>query len=121
MKRVLTLIPIVGIFTTGILISVPESASAYCVYNKAAFPVDGVDTRRRGGSLDKKWEHLGMKQGERGCCPGNKSECQGATIRVTGDRDSSCEARVDDRGWIVVHSKADQNGITLQCNVNEPI
>lgn len=121
MKRALTLIPIVGIFTTGILVSVPESASAYCVYNKAAFTVHGKDTRKQNlGFLNKYWEQS-LAPGGKDCCPGNNKECQGATIRVTGDQDSSCEAGVDARGWIVVYSKADSNGLSLECKVNDPV
>lgn len=101
-------------------VAVPKSASAYCVYNKAAFPIDGEDTRRIGGSMDKKWEN-NIAVNERDCCPGDKSECQGATIKVTGEQGSSCEAGVDAHGWIVVHSTSTSDGIKLECNVNEPV
>ena len=121
MKRALTLIPIVGIFTTGILVSVPKSASAYCVYNKAAFSVHGIDTRKGDtGFLTKYWEKS-LNPGNRDCCPGNNKECQGATIRVTGDQNTSCQAGVDAHGWIVVHSTSTPNGLRLDCNVNEPV
>lgn len=121
MKRALTLIPILGIFTTGILVSVPKSASAYCVYNKAAFSVDGQDTRKGDkGFLNRFWQKS-LNPGGKDCCPGNNKECQGATIRVTGDQNSSCQAGVDAHGWIVVHSTSTPNGLRLDCNVNEPV
>ncbi len=119
MKRVLTIISIVGTFTTGIFVSLPKPAYAYCVYNKTDFTIQGEDTRRIGGSIDKKWTNS-IAKNERDCCPGDRSECHGATIRVEGGG-ASCEADVDARGWIVVHSTATPQGITLQCNVNEPV
>lgn len=119
MKRVLAIISIVGTFTTGIFVSLPKPAHAYCVYNKTAFTIQGEDTRRLGGSVDKKWANSIDKDG-RDCCPGDKSECQGATIRVEGGGDS-CEAAVEAHGWIVVHSTATPQGIKLQCNINEPV
>jgi hypothetical protein len=121
MKRALTLIPIVGIFTTGILVCVPKSASAYCVHNKAAFRVHGVDTRKQDRAIpDKYWEQ-GLNPGAKDCCPGDKSECQGATIKVTAPRSRPCEARVDARGWIVVHSISTPQGLILECRVREPV
>ncbi len=118
MKRALTLIPIVGILTTGILVCVPKSASAYCVYNKAEFPVHGVDTRK--GDWDGYWEK-NIPQNGKDCCPGNNKECQGATIKVTAPRSDSCEARVDARGWIVVYSISENGKTRLDCRVNDPV
>ena len=117
MKRALTLIPIVGILTTGILVCVPKSASAYCIYNKAAFPVHGVDTRK-GDQLipDKYWEKDIPKDGK-DCCPGNNKECQGARIKVTGDQNSSCEAPVDAHGSISVFSISENGKTRLECRV----
>jgi hypothetical protein len=122
MKRALTLIPIVGIFTTGILVCVPKSASAYCVYNKAAFTIDAYDTNNlRAGAWGKT-----LGQGGKNCCPGDHKECQNATIHASKageDKNSkiSCEARVDAHGWIVVHSISENGKTRLECRVNEPV
>jgi hypothetical protein len=122
MKKALTLISILfsilGIITTGIVVSIGKPASAYCVYNKAAFSVLGVDTRK--GAWDGYWENS-LAPGDKDCCPGKNEECQNAKIRVTGEQNSSCEASVDAHGWIVVHSTSTPNGLRLDCNVNEPI
>lgn len=121
MKVALSLIPLVGMFTTGMFVFAPKSASAYCVYNKAAFKVHGEDTRKQGlGFLNKYWEQ-DLEPNTKGCCPGKNQECQGVTIRVTGEQNSSCEAAVDASGWIVVHSTSTPDGIKLECKVNEPV
>jgi hypothetical protein len=121
MKVVLSLIPVLGMFTTGVLVFVPKSASAYCVYNKAAFTVKGEDTRKNNlGFLNKYWQKE-LEKDAKDCCPGDHEECQGATIHVTGEQKSSCEAAVDARGWIVIHSISTPDGIKLECKVNEPV
>jgi hypothetical protein len=51
MKKVLPLIPTVGIFTiftAGILVSAPKSASAFCVHNLTGDYIRGDDSVRQG-------------------------------------------------------------------------
>lgn len=112
MKRVLTLIPIVGIFTTGILVSVPKSASAYCVHNLTGGPIRGYDTARSFGTWGKD-----LKPDQRDCCPGNNKECQNTTVRIESVQGSkgngSCEINPGNHGLVEVR----YHNYKMVCNV----
>jgi hypothetical protein len=80
MKRMLALISTVGIFTTfttGILVSVPKSASAYCVHNLTGTTIRGWD---KNGEWNVWMKTLAPDQ--RDCCPGKNEECQNATLEI---------------------------------------
>ena len=106
MKSALALIPLVAIFTTGILVSLPESVFAYCVYNDSQNNVTGRDTRKVKGQQDPYWRKSLPARGGKDCCPGKNEECQNATIYVTTDGSGySCRAAVDAHGWVVISDK----------------
>lgn len=85
MKRALTLIPTLGIFTiftTSILVSAPKSASAYCVHNLTGGDIRAMNRHRTNNSF---LTYLGPDQ--KGCCPGKRRECQGNVVQVIGSND----------------------------------
>jgi hypothetical protein len=122
MNRTLTLIPIIGIFTTSLLVSIPRSVSAYYVHNKATYAVNGIDTSKgNSGFLTKHWQKSSLTPGSKDYYPSNNNECQCATIKVTGKLNSSCQAGADAKGKSVIYSTSTSNGVKLDCNINEPV
>jgi hypothetical protein len=112
MKKLSSLILVVGIIINSYLISTSKPAFAYCVYNKSDISIHGADTRRH--LFDKYWNsHLAP--GARDCCPGSNSECQNATIRIVRPADNArtpgnrvCQVQVGASQALVVTNKGKQ-------------
>ena len=104
------------IFTTGILVSAPKSASAFCVHNLTGAPIIGDDVRRTAERDEHRWAKY-LNPNQKNCCPGNRRECQGAELVITSRESRNgtgdCTLSPGDRGLVEVRYRDRQ----MVCNV----
>ncbi|MBD2363664.1 hypothetical protein H6G36_21135 [Anabaena minutissima FACHB-250] len=113
MKKILSLILVIGMIPAGSFFFTSKRASAFCVYNKTSDSISGSDTRRTAQFGEKHWRK-DLNPGQRDCCPGNNSECQGATIFIVNNSGQSCKVKVGAHQALVVSKRRNQ----LICRVN---
>ena len=116
LQKLLASILIIGVLSVSSFFVMVKPTAAYCIYNQTSGPISGYDIQRNAeGLFPKSWAGT-INAGTHQCCPGDNSECQGASIVLYPGEQSTgtpaCQLSVAPHGYIVAENT--DNGFTCE-------